>query len=163
MRVLQGGAVLAALLLSAACGSSGGGTAAPSATSTARGFAAYAACLRQHGVNVPTAFPTARPSVRPSGGFFGGANAGARRACQSLAPQRRGQGLQELQAYRGCLSDHGVTLPSPSPGANRSPGARRSPGAGRFGRLNTADPKVAKAVKICRPLLPSFSPRPMPS
>jgi hypothetical protein len=157
MRVLQGGAVLAALLLSAACGSSGGGAAAPSPSSTARGFAAYAACLRQHGVNVPTAFPTARPSGRPR--FFGGANAGARRACQPLAPQRRRQGLQELQAYRSCLADHGVTLPSPS----RSPGVRRSPGAGRFGRLDTADPKVAKAVKICHPLLPTFSPRPSPS
>jgi hypothetical protein len=149
MRVLQGGAIVAVLLLSAACGSSGKSAAAPSAS--ASGFAAYAACLRQHGVNVPTARPSGRP------GFVGGVNASARRACQSLAPQRQRQGLQELQAYRGCLSDHGVTLPRPS----RSPGARRSPGA--FGRLNTADPKVAKAVKICRPLLPTFSPRPSPS
>jgi hypothetical protein len=152
MRFFPRGAALAAatLMLSAACGSSGGG-ASPSPSATARGFAAYADCLREHGVDVPTA----RPSGRPSGGFFGGANAEARRACRSLAPQGRRPGLQQRQAYRGCLADHGVRLPSAAPG--------RSPGAGRFGRLNTADTTVAKAVRICRPLLPTFSPRPSPS
>lgn len=158
MRVLQGGAVLAALLLSAACGSSGGGGGASSSATpspTARDLAAYVACLRQHGVNVPTA----RPRVRPSGGgrIFGGQNnAAARQACQSLAPRLGGRGLQELQAFRSCLADHGVHLPSPSP--DPSPGR-----GGRFGQLNTADPKLAAAMRICRPLLPTRSPRPTPS
>ena len=167
MRILQGGAVLAsvaALLFSAACGSSGGkASATPSGTSGSGGFAAYAGCLRKHGVNIPTARPSGRPSRRPGGGFFGGGNQRAMRACRSLAPQRQGGGMQEMQAFRRCLSDHGVRLPTPAPGAVRSPGVRRSPGAGRFGGFNTADPKVAKAMKTCRPLLPSLSPRPSPS
>jgi hypothetical protein len=179
MRILHGGVLLAsaaALLLSAGCGSSGGkASAAPSgSTSASGGFAAYANCLRQHGVNIPTTRPTARPSGRPGGGggFFGnGANQQAIQACRSLAPQRGafgGRGMQELQAFRSCLSDHGVTLPTPSPGVRspgvqRSPGARRTPGGGFLGRFDTSDPKVAKAVKTCRPLLPTFSPRPRPT
>lgn len=176
MRIIKGGVVLAtaaALLGSAACDSSGGTAAASSSASAGStrggGFAAFAACLRRHGVNVPTV----RPSDRLDGGFgfrnLGSADPQALQACRSLAPQRRGPAMRELLAFRSCLADHGVTLPTPSPGAMRSPGAartpgiRRSPGAGLFGRLDTADPKVAKALKTCRPLLPTFSPRPSPS
>lgn len=181
MRILHSGVLLASaatLLLSAGCGSSGGGTAsaAPSGSASASGgFAAYAACLRQHGVNIPTARPAARPSGRPSGGglFGGGANRQALQACGSPARRRGGgfgaRGMQELQAFRSCLSDHGVTLPTPSPGmrppdARRSPGARRTPGGGGFpGRFDTSDPKVTKALRTCHPLLPTFSPRPRPT
>jgi hypothetical protein len=175
MRILQGGVLLAsagALLFSAGCGSSGGKAAVTSSASASAsgGFAAYTACLRQHGVNVPTTRPTARPSGG-GGGFFGGgagggANQQARQACQSLAPQGGGiggRGMQETQAFRSCLADHGVKLPTPAPGANRTPGAQRSPGAGGFGRFDTSDPKVAKAVKTCQPLLPTLSPRPSSS
>ena len=169
----------ATLFLCAACGSSGGkATASPSGsggTAQGKGFAAYAACLRQHGVNIPTARPSGRPSGQGGqrgggfGGGFGQVSQEARQACQSLAPQGQRQGMQQLQAFRSCLSDHGVTLPTPtpgamrSPGANRTPGARRSPGMGFLGGLKTSDPKVAKALKTCRPLLPSFSPRPSSS
>jgi hypothetical protein len=177
MRILHGGVLLAsaaALLFSAGCGSSGGkASAAPSGSASASGgFAAYAACLRQHGVAVPTTQPTTRPSGRPGGGFLGnGANQQAVQACRSLAPRRGGfggRGMQELQAFRSCLSDHGVTVPTPTPGvrppgAQRSPGARRTPGGGFLGRFDTSDPKVAKAIEICRPLLPTFSPRPRPT
>jgi hypothetical protein len=179
MRILQGGAVLAsaaALLFTAACGSSSDKTSSASSASAGPGMAAFTDCLRQHGVTIPTSRPTARPSGnasgRPGGGFFGGdgADRQALQACRSLAPRRPGRGvaMQALQAYRSCLSDHGVKLPTPAPGAARTPGAprtpgmRRSPGAGMFG-LNTADPKVAKAVKTCRPLLPSLTPRPSAS
>jgi hypothetical protein len=165
MRILHGGVLLAtagALLLTAACGSSGDKAAAKPSASGSSGFAAYAACLKQHGVDIPTA----RPSGRPSGGggvFGGGANQQARQACRSLAPQggRFGaQGMEQLQAYRSCLADHGVKMPTPAPGARRTPGAQRTPGAGFLGGLNTADPKVAKAAETCRPLLPTMSPRP---
>lgn len=178
MRIIKGGVVLAtaaALLGSAACGSSGGTAAAASSSPAASGrggFAAYAQCLRQHGVTIPTARPTPGQGGRPGGGFgfrgLASANPQALQACRSLMPQRRGPGMQAMQAFRSCLSDHGVTMPTPSPGAMRpqgarTPGVRRSPGAGLFGRLDTADPKVAKALKTCRPLLPTFSPRPSPS
>ncbi|MCO6006677.1 hypothetical protein NE236_16960 [Actinoallomurus purpureus] len=179
MRILHGGAMLAsvaALFLCAGCGSSGGKAAAsPSGsagTAGAGGFAAYAACLRQHGANVPTARPSGRPSGQAGqrgggfGGGLGGAGQEARDACRSLAPQGQRQGMQEMQAFRSCLTDHGVTLPTPTPGAARTPGAgrtpgvRRSPGMGFLGGLKTTDPKIAKALKTCRPLLPSSSPRP---
>ena len=176
MRILHGGALLAsaaALLFSAACGSSGGKASATPSASAARsgGVAAYVACLRQHGVTIPTARPSGRPSGQAGGGFFGGgANQQALHACRSLMPNRGsgfgGRGMQEMQAYRRCLSDHGVKLPSRgvrSPGAQPSPGARRTPGGGPFGDFDTANPKVAKAVKTCRPLLPTFAPRPSPS
>src|SRR3569833_1275283 len=171
MRILHGGVLLAtagALRLTAACGSSGDKAAAKPSASGSSGVAAYAASLTQHGADIPTT----RPSGRPSGGggvFGGGANQQARQACRSLAPQggRFGaQGMEQLQAYRSCLADHGVTMPTPAPGARRTPGAqrtpgaRRSPGAGFLGGLNTADPKVAKAAETCRPLLPTMSPRP---
>lgn len=174
MRIIQGGAVLAsvaALLFSSACGSSDGTTASarPSASASASGgFAAYVDCLRQHGVKIPTARPSGRPTGRPAGGGMfggGGANQAAVQACRSLAPRfQNGRGMQELQAFRSCLSDHGVTMPTPSPGAVRTPGARRTPGGGMFGgRFDTSDPKIAKAMKICRPLLPTRGPRPSPS
>jgi hypothetical protein len=172
MRLLSGGVLLAsatALLFTAACGSSGGKTSASPSTSagTSGGFAAYAACLRQHGVNVPTARPSGRPGGGGGNGLFGGgANHQARQACRSLAPRGGfgGRGMQELQAFRSCLSDHGVKLPTPgaqrTPGAQPTAGARRTPGEGLLGRFNTSDPKVAKAVKLCRPLLPTPTPRP---
>jgi hypothetical protein len=180
MRILNGGAMLAsaaALVVAAAgCGSSGGKTAATPSGSAAGtgGFAAYAACLREHGVKIPTARPSGRPSGRPGrqGGGFGGSgqvSQEARNACQSLAPQGQRRGMQELQAFRSCLADHGVTLPTPTPGAVRSPNAGRTPGARRspetrfLGGLKTSDPKVAKALQTCRPLLPTFSPRPSAS
>jgi hypothetical protein len=177
MRYIQGGVLLAsaaALLFSAGCGSSGAkASASPSASGGASGFAAYAACLRQHGVNIPTARPSGRPSGG-GGGFFGGggANQQAQQACRSLAPRGGfggGRGMQELQAFRSCLSDHGVKLTTPAPGVRRTPGTGRTPGAERtpggrmFGGFDTSDPKVAKAVKTCRPLLPTRTPRPNPS
>ncbi|MEV5710018.1 hypothetical protein [Actinoallomurus sp. NPDC052274] len=182
MRILHGGAMLAsvaALAVCAGCGSSGGKAASSPSGSAGRtganGFAAYAACLRQHGVTIPTARPSGRPSGQPGrqgGGFgrgFGNISQEARDACQSLAPQGQRQGMQELQAFRSCLKDHGVTLPTPTPGAvrspdaNRTPGARPSPGMRYLGGLKTSDPKVAAALKTCKPLLPTFSPRPSAS
>ena len=107
--------------------------------------------------------PTTRPSPGASGGrggrlgFNGAANQpgfkAAQQACQSLMPKGRfggTQGLQALQAFRTCLSSHGVVIPTPSPGA---PNGRR----GILGELNSKDAKVAAAVKICRPLLPTRS------
>ena len=81
--------------------------------------------------------PHCLEAVRPEfsgrgGGAGGGADASA------------------FQAFTSCLKDHGVTLPTGSPSAR----------PGRFGNLNTSDPKVAKAYATCKPLLPQ---RPAPS
>ncbi len=176
MRILRTGAVLAstaALLCATACVSSSGDktSATPSGaarSSGAAGFTAFADCLRQHGVKVPTARPSGRVGGGGGGGSigggggFGGTNAKAVQACRSLMPQfgNRGRAMQELQAFRSCLSDHGVKQPTPDP--SRTPDARRVPG-GRFGQFDTSDPKFVKAMKVCRPLLPSRTPRPSSS
>jgi hypothetical protein len=163
--VLLGGAAIASAMvvgLLAACGGSGGGggpaNAAPSGGQAA--FQAYAACLRQHGVTLPTGRPSGRPSgVRPSGGrgFGGGGFLGteappgvdqrtwdaAMQACASVRPSfGRGGGNSAFQAYRNCLREHGITF-SAGPGG-----------------LNTADPKVAAAMATCAPLRPSGRPGP---
>ena len=145
----------------------------------AQAMSKYRDCLTQHGVTMPSFSPGAgrhsgAPSGRPSGGAgggrggfgggFGGSSAdpktaAAMQACESLRPQISGQRAggaggadsTAFKAFTSCLKDHGVTLPTPSPGATN--GAR----AGGFGGtrgLNTADPKTAKAYDTCKALLP---------
>jgi len=117
--------------------------------------------------------PSGQPSGRPSdgtggrggfGGFpgFGGASPDAATqkaldACKSLRPQFNGRGRggaggdsSAFQAFAGCLKDHGVALPTPSPGATNRGGG----GFGALRGLNTADPKTAKAYTTCKALLP---------
>lgn len=125
------------------------------------------------GAGRPSGAPSGRPSGRPSGsggggggfggyGGFGGASAdpktaAAMKACDSLRPQFNGQrggagGMDStaLKAFTSCLKDHGVTLPTPSPGATGS----RAGGSGGTRGLNTSDPKTAKAYNTCKALLP---------
>jgi hypothetical protein len=154
-----GGCALMALMVS------GCGTAASPAASVATPSAsagAYQACLRQHGVTIPTARPTARPTTRPSGGF-GAANPAfqkARQACASLRPSGGfggfgGQFATAIKAFRSCMAAHGETIPSTRPTA--PPTAAPSPGTDRFlNGLNPANPGVAAALKACQSKLPSF-------
>jgi hypothetical protein len=158
------------------------GSAAATGSATgggAQAMDAYRQCLAQHGLNLPTfQRPSggARPSGRPSGGAgrgfggggfpgFGGASPDpatqkALQACASKRPQFGGRGggpgggvnSSAFQAFTSCLKDHGVTLPTASPGASNAPGAGR--GFGAFRGLNTADPKTAKAYDTCKALLP---------
>ncbi|WP_232533955.1 hypothetical protein [Plantactinospora sp. KBS50] len=108
----------------------------------------------------PTAFPSGRPSAwpsgRPGGGFGNLRPSGvddatwqkAQQACQGQLPTARpgadgapgGRGGNA--AYRNCLADHGVQL-----------------GSG----MNTADPKVAAAMKTCAVLNNAASPGPTAS
>jgi hypothetical protein len=89
----------AALLLIAGCGPAKSAAATAPGTSNSAGssISAYLTCLRQHGVNVPTARPTAPPSAPASGApragrFLNGLNpndpkvAAAVKACQSKLP-----------------------------------------------------------------------------
>jgi hypothetical protein len=108
-----------------------------------------------------------RPSgVRPSG--FGNGNGGfgnggfgnqapagvdptvfqkAQQACASLRPSGRPQQSANPAnvAYRNCLADHGVSAST------------------RPDQLNTADPQVAEAMKVCQPLRPTGRPAASPS
>jgi hypothetical protein len=68
-------------------------------------------------------------------------------ACKSLQPTfgGGGGGNSAFTAYRNCLQSHGVSTSSGTSG------------------LNTADPKVAAAIKTCAPLRPAGSPSTAPS
>jgi hypothetical protein len=125
--------------------------------------------------------PSTRPSDRPSGGTGNGGGGGgfggfafgnnppagvdqatwdkAMQACQSVRPSFGGNGGANntaLVAYRNCLTEHGVVLPSGRPSAGPGGGG----GFGGLGSLNTADPKVAAALAACEPLRPTGGPRP---
>ena len=155
-------AACATLLLAAGCGqATSAAAAAPGSSSPARSsITAYLTCLRQHGVNVPTARPTARPADG-----FGSPSAAmlkARQACASLRPAG-GFGLGggrfgvAFQAFRTCMASHGEAIPATRPS---SPPASGAPRADRFlNGLNPNDPKVASALKACQSKLPTF-PRP---
>jgi hypothetical protein len=164
------------VLLAAGCG---GATAAPAASSAATpkpsaGMNAYLACLRQHGVNVPTARPSVRPTARPSGGFASPnpAMQAARQACASLRPKGGfggfgGQFATALAAFRTCMSAQGEPIPTATARPTAPPTTAPSPGVDRFlGGLNASNPKVAAALKVCESKLPRFparAPSPSPS
>ncbi len=148
---------------------SGAGSAAPGGRNGAD-FAAYTACLRQHGVTVPSFSRSARPSgsfsrppggfSRPPGGFsgppgggdgFGGfgsanpSNSAAQAACASLLPAGAVAGNRTISAttfaaFKSCMSDNGVTITSTDPQT-----AVRG--------LDRTDAKTAAALKICQPIL----------
>jgi hypothetical protein len=178
------GATSAAPTSAAAAAAGSGGTAA-------NGFAAYTACLAKNGVTLPSGRPGGGTGARPSGaagasrvpgggGGFGGLStsdpktAAALKACASVRPTGGFGGAggganssaiaSQLTAYTSCLSDHGVTLPTPAarpsgtpaPGASGAAGRRSGGGLGGIGALNTADPKTAAAVKACAALRPTF-------
>jgi hypothetical protein len=155
-------------------------SATPSAAASAAGsarpgrrngaaFAAYTACLAQHGVTVPSFSAGASPSdsvSRPAGGFsrppgasrgpdgggFGGfgspnpSTSAARAACASLLPAGAfGPGTRTISAttfaaFKSCMSDNGVTITSTDPQT-----AIRG--------LDRTDAKTAAALKICQPIL----------
>ncbi|MBY8886927.1 hypothetical protein K7472_18985 [Streptomyces sp. PTM05] len=168
--IASGALLLTACSSSSSPSASSNASASSSSSSSSAGgrqqMAAYTQCLSQHGVKITR--PSGRPSARPSGGFRhggggggfgfgGGASANpamqkAAQACASLRPQFRGGAggngnsayATAFKAFTGCLKDHGVNLPSASPGTM---------GGGMRG-LNTSDPKTAAAYKTCKPLLP---------
>ncbi len=163
-------------VLTAGCGLIGSPTAATSGSSSSSSSSgasgssspsrsAYLNCLRQHGVNIPTARPT--PG---SGGFAGGSGGGfaggsaftqARQACASLRPSGGfgggfggGEFASAIQAFRSCMSSHGVTIPTTRPTA---PPTSAPSASDRFlNGLDPGNPKVAAALSACRPKLPSF-------
>jgi hypothetical protein len=137
--------------------------AAPSASGGSQQADAYRQCLTQHGAKAPSGRPSGRPSGQPSGGGGGGFGGGqsadpafqqAAQACASLRPQGGGFGgasgganASAISAFTSCMKDHGVVVPSASPGSQ-----------GNVMRgLNTADAKTAQAYTSCQALLPQRS------
>jgi hypothetical protein len=73
-------------------------------------------------------------------------------ACASLRPSGGAGnfGSSALTAFRTCMKNAGVTIPTGS----ASPGTQR----GVLGGLSTTDPTVAKAYAQCKALLPTGRP-----
>jgi hypothetical protein len=134
---------------------------------------AFTDCLQQHGVTLPSGgFPGGAPGGQgaPDGQGAPGAGNGAppslpagidqskmgeaMQACQSLAPSGGfggaggGQNQQAFQAYLSCLKDHGVDVPSSTPGASAA--GRVTPPS-----FNQSDPTFQAAQKTCSALLPA--------
>lgn len=128
-------------------------------------LAAFTDCLREHGVTMPSMAPRDRPSGAPSarpsrsaGGFpsMNPEMGKAMEACRSLMPsggpgfgRGRDGGFDSsaFQAFASCMKDHGAELDE---------------NAG-FRQLDESNPKIAKALKTCRPLMPTRAPRPSPT
>jgi len=183
-----GAIAVAGIGLLAACGSSGGGTTNAAATSgssgAASGYAAYAACLKQNGVTLPTG----RPSGRPSGGYGGGGGGGfgggggggggffgggtpnpqmsaAEAACASVRPTGGagfggggfGGGSTALTAFRSCMTQQGVIIPTTRPTAfpTDQPSGAAAADARYLDGLSPTDPTVAKALAVCQALIPT--------
>ncbi len=161
--------------LTAGCGLIGSSNAsAPSASSASSGRTAYLNCLRQHGVNLPTARPTPGSGGFGGGGFGGGGNSAfgqARQACASLRPSGGfggggfgggfggGAFASAIEAFRSCMSSHGVTIPTTRPTAppTSAPPTSAPSGADRFlNGLDPTNPKVAAALSACQSKLPSL-------
>ena len=165
---------LAALLVTGVVVLTAGCSSGPSPSK--RPFAAYRQCLEQHGLKPRRRNGTtsstdagASPTTRPDPAAF----AAARKACRSLRPAGglRGGGINSgaRAAFRKCMSDHGVTLPTFAPGGTggtggagggTTPGATGSESAPRGGMLaglNRNDPTVAGALGACRSFLRSPS------
>ncbi len=122
---------------------------------------------RDPNASAPSGMPTSAPTGQPQGsqGLPGGgagpqlpdgvdqqAFQDAMQACGgrmgAFAGGPGGPGGTAFEAYRSCLTDHGVTLPTT---------------AGSRPNLDQGDPKVAAAMKTCAPLMPSRAPAPAAS
>ncbi|MEZ5145172.1 MAG: hypothetical protein R2726_22080 [Acidimicrobiales bacterium] len=69
-----------------------------------------------------------------------------------------GTGGADRQAWRDCLAQHGVTLPTRGQGGpGDTAGANAGGQGGGFGGLDTSDPKVQDAMNACAGLRPAGS------
>ena len=180
--LVSAAAGIAAVGLIAGC-SSGSGSTGASAAGTAgasnAAYSAYVSCLSQHGVTLPSgaaggaAVPRAPGSRRSPGGGGGGYGGfglgqpvdGRGDAGLLLAPPHRrgglrrrdgfGAGSSRLTAFRNCMTQQGEAVPTTRPTAVATP---RPTGDARYlNGLNPSDPKVAAALKVCEPLIPTTS------
>lgn len=142
MRSRLGLLVVTGAVLLGGCRSGGGPT-----TSTHR-FAGYRRCLEQHGVTPPR--QADRGSTTTTDPAAAAAFTAARHACASLRPQgglRSGELKGHVRgAFRRCLQDHGVTLPTAGTTGTSGSGSR----GGMLAGLDRHDPTVAQALKACR-------------
>ena len=125
-------------------------------------FQAFQACLTQHGVTSTQGLfgrrdqqPGGTPQARPS---MDAKTQAAFTACRSLLPQ--GGFFQrnnaQFQAFQTCMSDHGVPLSLPTPGARPSAASgQATPGRRSAFGLDLTNAKTKAAYDTCKVLLPN--------
>jgi hypothetical protein len=184
-RRVLGPALLLLLAAVSACGSPTGtqvataGGAAAGATATPSVDAAdreermrqFAACMREHGVDVPD------PEPGSGGVRIGGGGAGPGRirpddpdfraafgACRSKLPnggeppKLNPEQIEQFRQFAACMREHGVDVPDPDADGR----LRIGPGQDG-GRLPREDPEFETAITACRDKLGGVLPGPGPS
>jgi hypothetical protein len=165
-RILVVPVLLAALIAAAACGGSGdkppakGGGASPSAAGSLQQFAA---CMREHGQNVPDPDPNSgNVALTPPAGGDPSAWQAAMRACQQYMPNGGepvapdAQELAALRQYAACMREHGVEMTDPDPTTGNGQYA------GRFANMSKTqiqnDPTYKTAQAACQSILDNAEP-----
>ncbi|GAA3654777.1 hypothetical protein GCM10022224_017230 [Nonomuraea antimicrobica] len=162
-RILVVPSLLVALVAAAACTeASGGGSSASGggSPSAAGSFQRFAACMREHGQNVPDPDPNSGDvALTPPAGADRRAWETAMRACQQFLPNGGApddvdpQELEGLRAYAACMREHGVEVTDPDPVTGKSQFGGRFAGAGKDQILN--DPIYKAADAACKDKLRS--------
>src|SRR4051812_34964300 len=135
------------------------GSASPSAPGG--DLAAFAACIRDHGVNVPQVAPgtDAREWIREQAEANPAFDAAAQ-ACASLAPdvgsgeahQLTARELEQYRAFAVCMRAHDIEVSDPDPTGNMQVGGRLA--SATRAELE-ADPGYRAAYDACKALLPA--------
>jgi predicted small lipoprotein YifL len=145
----------------AACGHSGPTHKGPAgaATEAPDQLPQFAACMRQHGQNVPDPDPNSDAySVQPPSGPPNPAWQTALRACQRYLPDGgvpqppTSAELEALRPYAQCMRDHGIDTTDPDPNTGKSKIGGRLAHATRE-QINN-DPRFKAAQEACKDKLP---------
>jgi hypothetical protein len=161
-RLLVVPVLLVALLAASACTAASGGGSPPKvdASPSAGSFQQFAACMREHGQNVPDSDPNnGNVSITPPAGGSRTEWDAAMRACQQFLPGGGApvagdpQQLEGLRQYAVCMRGHGVEMTDPDPDTGNSTFTGRLANASRDQLLN--DPTYKTADAACRDKLTS--------
>jgi hypothetical protein len=174
--VLCAPAALLVCLLLAACGSSspGSSTSQSAAATEAQGeakIAAFARCLRDHGLQAETASGPGGAhglKIRPGNGGSGAAALEtAQKACAryrpvpktiDLSPQQKVQREEQVQKFARCMREHGIKVEASTSGGGVQ--VRLHAHAGEAGAPNPESPGFQAAQSSCQKLLPFKGPGP---
>jgi hypothetical protein len=164
-RTLVAPVLLAALLSVAACGGDSeppakGGGASPSSGGS---FQRFAACMREHGQNVPDPDPNSgNVALTPPVGAEQSAWQAAMRACQQYLPgggepvAPDPQELEALRQYSACMREHGVEMTDPDPTTGNAQYGGRFANLSKTEILN--DPTYKTAQAACHSILDNAQP-----
>lgn len=150
---------LTSVLALAACGSSSNSTDGAAASADARDTARLQlqACLRKQGVDIPSPGQGQGQGggIRRLGGaqaqkvqkaLQGPCKAYASKAFGNVTPQQRQEFQDQFAKFSACMRQHGVDIPTFTPGQGPPTGQRR---------INPNTPKFQTALKACQSVAPN--------